>query len=136
MSACARPIDTDPEVLVSPCDCLIGASGTVKAGMLLVGLNPFRMFDSFPSRTLTLEMRIRIVMNKDEITALAKHEMNYFLPELLLQKEQMLELIEVLRNIGAPTVQAIMTGFNTDQHPMIWRCIGWMLKHGAAVIDK
>jgi phosphatidylserine decarboxylase len=31
----ARPIDQDPDVLVSPCDTLVGASGTVQEGMLL-----------------------------------------------------------------------------------------------------
>ena len=31
----ARPLDQNPDVLVSPCDTLVGASGTVKDGMLL-----------------------------------------------------------------------------------------------------
>ncbi|MGC1520042.1 MAG: archaetidylserine decarboxylase [Steroidobacteraceae bacterium] len=31
----ARPIDPDPRILVSPCDALIGASGTVTAGAVL-----------------------------------------------------------------------------------------------------
>ena len=31
----ARPVDRDPAVLVSPCDTLVGACGTVKDGMLL-----------------------------------------------------------------------------------------------------
>jgi phosphatidylserine decarboxylase len=31
----ARPIDADPEILVSPCDAIIGASGTVRDGQIL-----------------------------------------------------------------------------------------------------
>ncbi len=31
----ARPIDTDPAVLVSPCDAIVGASGTVNDGQVL-----------------------------------------------------------------------------------------------------
>ena len=31
----ARPIDADPSVLVSPCDAIIGASGTIKGTELL-----------------------------------------------------------------------------------------------------
>ena len=35
LKAGARPVATDPNVLVSPCDAIIGASGTVKDGKIL-----------------------------------------------------------------------------------------------------
>ncbi|HTW71944.1 MAG TPA: archaetidylserine decarboxylase [Acetobacteraceae bacterium] len=42
----ARPIDTDPNVLVSPCDAIVGASGRVTAGQVLqIKGFPYRLRD-------------------------------------------------------------------------------------------
>ena len=35
LKADARPIDPDPDVLVSPCDAIIGASGSIEDGQVL-----------------------------------------------------------------------------------------------------
>ena len=41
-----RPIDPDPDVLVSPCDAIVGASGTVKDGQVLqIKGSPYRLAD-------------------------------------------------------------------------------------------
>ena len=40
----ARPIDPDPSVLASPCDAIVGASGTIRDGMMLqVKGMPYRL---------------------------------------------------------------------------------------------
>ena len=31
----ARPVETDPEIVVSPCDAIVGASGAVNDGQIL-----------------------------------------------------------------------------------------------------
>jgi phosphatidylserine decarboxylase len=42
----ARPVDTDPNVLVSPCDAIVGASGRVNAGQVLqIKGFPYRLRD-------------------------------------------------------------------------------------------
>jgi phosphatidylserine decarboxylase len=35
LKAGARPIDTDPDIIVSPCDAIVGTSGTVEDGQVL-----------------------------------------------------------------------------------------------------
>jgi phosphatidylserine decarboxylase len=41
-----RPIDPDPDVLVSPCDAIVGASGTVEDGQVLqIKGSPYRLAD-------------------------------------------------------------------------------------------
>ena len=42
----ARPIDPDPDVLVSPCDAIVGASGSVEDGQVLqIKGFPYRLRD-------------------------------------------------------------------------------------------
>src|SRR5262249_8212437 len=49
----ARPIDHDPKILVSPCDAIVGASGTI-AGTSLYQIKgfPYTLADLFYDRTL------------------------------------------------------------------------------------
>lgn len=95
--------------------------------------NPFKMFGSFPSTILNPQDLVRVVMTRDEITAILKHEMNFFLPDLLAPKETMIELIEAIRNAGAAHIQDILNHFPNGEDRVL-RCIGWMLKHGVAVV--
>ncbi len=97
-------------------------------------INPWKMFDSFPNRALRPDERIQIVLSKDEIANLIRHEMNFFIPELLMPKESMRDLIEAIRNAGAPPISAVLASIPAPEHNRIWRCLGWMLKHGVAVI--
>lgn len=98
--------------------------------------NPFKMFEGFPSRILIAQDIISITMSKDDIVALTKHEMNFFLPELLVPRETMLELIEIIRKAGTARLQDITSAFPVNEQGRILRCVGWMLKHGIAVVVK
>ena len=98
--------------------------------------NPLAMFDSFPTRKFNLAEKIRIVMEKETISMILKHEMNYFVPELLIPKETMAELVEAIRKAGEPAVVDILATFPITQNERLLRCIGWMLKHGVAVIGN
>jgi hypothetical protein len=73
-------------------------------------------------------------MEKDAIVALMNHEMNYFLPDLLVHQNSMLALIEGIRNAKAARMGDILTQFPENESPRIWRCIGWILKHGVGVV--
>jgi hypothetical protein len=95
--------------------------------------NPLQMFRSFPSITLKPEDRMRIVMEKDDVAKLMGHEMNFFLPDLLASKWAMKELVEAIRKAGTAHIKDVLAAFPAEEHPRIWRCIGWMLKHGVAV---
>jgi len=46
LKAGARPVDPDPGVLISPCDAIVGACGTVTDGLVLQAKgSPYRLFD-------------------------------------------------------------------------------------------
>ena len=50
-------------------------------------------------------------MSNDEIAQLLQHEMNFFLPELLVPKESMPELIEAIRKREGPRAADILAPF-------------------------
>jgi hypothetical protein len=92
--------------------------------------NPWTMFASFPSGNLTPSDRLRVILEPDAIEALLKHDMNFFVPELLMPKEILLNLIEVIRKAGVISIGEILAGFPPHEQARIWRCAGWMLKLG------
>lgn len=96
--------------------------------------NPWKMFESFPSRHLTPDDGICIVMDSKTIDKLMQHEMNFFIPDLILPQTMMMQLIEVVRNAGNVRVRDILAAYPADQHGRLWRCVGWMLKHGVAAL--
>ncbi len=95
--------------------------------------NPFHMFGGFPTVTLQDADRLLVVMKPEEIATLLTHDMNYFVPELLAPKGAMPELIEAVRRANVPSVKEVLAIFPGSEHPRIWRCLGWMLKHGVCV---
>jgi len=96
--------------------------------------NPWRMFESFPSRLLTPEDVVRVVMSDDEAALLFRHEMNFFLPELLAPEATLRDLIKAIRAAGTPRARDILAAFPATEQDCLWRCIGWMLKHGVAEV--
>jgi starch synthase len=92
--------------------------------------NPWKMFASFPSGNLKLETRLRVVLERPAIEALLKHEMNFFVPELLMPKEVLLNFIDVIRKAGSISIGELLTGFPPPEQARVWRCVGWMLKLG------
>jgi glycosyltransferase involved in cell wall biosynthesis len=95
--------------------------------------NPFDLFQGFPRDILKLEDRLRVVMTSAEITLILKHDMNFFIPELLLPAEALQTLIEGIRNAGSIRVMDILAGAAPQEQLRLWRCLGWMLKHGVCV---
>lgn len=93
--------------------------------------NPWQMFKSFPSHILTLEDKVHVTMSNDEVINIMKHDMNYVLPELLITKDSMIDLIDTVRRCQSPlSIGEILSPFPHSEHNKILRCIGWMLKHG------
>lgn len=98
-------------------------------------VNPWKMFESFPSRHLAPADRLRVVMDREEIAALAKYEINFFVPELLMPKETLLTLVEIIRKAGGQTAHEIVSPFPAHEQARVWRCIGWMLKLGICELE-
>ena len=96
--------------------------------------NPFAMFSGFATGTLRAEHRVQIAVAPEFINIIMSHDMNYFVPELLLPQASMYELIEIIRKAGTPSIADILAPFPATAHDKVYRCIGWMLKHGIATV--
>lgn len=98
--------------------------------------NPWYMFKAFPSHMLQPVDILRIAMGPEEVALLLRHEMTLFVPQLLLSKEQLLELIALIRRAQAAKVRDILAAFPVDAHDLLLRCLGWMLKCGICSLER
>jgi hypothetical protein len=98
--------------------------------------NFWQMFKSFPTRQLSEIDILRVVLDRAEIDVIMGNGMNLFIPELLLPKDQLLELIELIRGAGAVRIRDILIAFPHDSRDLLWRCFGWMLKCGICAPDR
>ncbi|MER2519747.1 MAG: glycosyltransferase family 4 protein [Bdellovibrionales bacterium] len=94
--------------------------------------NPWKMFGGFASVTLSPNDIVATVMSADGIASLFHHDMNFFLPDLLLPQPIMIELAETIRHAGPLRMRDILevcqkSGFDEGR---VWRVLGWLLKHG------
>jgi len=98
--------------------------------------NPWEMFRSFPTAHLAASDLLYIAMDQADVDLVFRHGINYFVPDLLLPQEQLRELIAVIRRAQAVRIQDVLSAFPTDKHDLLWRCIGWMLKHGVCIFKR
>jgi len=98
--------------------------------------NPWQMFKSFPTTHLAGSDILYIAMEAADVDEIFRHSMNYFVPDLLLSKEQLLELISLVRGAGALRIQDILSAFPSDRHDLLWRCVGWMIKNGICRFER
>lgn len=92
--------------------------------------NPWKMFEGFPSAPLSPSLRIKVAMSGEEIERIMRHEMNLFMPELLIPANMLEELIRAIRLTGSSLVHEILISCPPQDRSRMWRCIGWLLKHG------
>jgi starch synthase len=98
--------------------------------------NPLHMFASFPTRQLSPDDILHIAMSESDVTLVLKNDMNYFVPDLLSPKETLLELIGVIRRAHAVRMRDLLNAFPENSHNRLWRCIGWLIKHGICMAEK
>lgn len=99
-------------------------------------VNPWHMFASFPTTHLNADDIIGILMDDNDIDMILSHDMNYFVPDMLLPKTQIKELAGVIRRAQSARIGDILAPFPLDQHSILWRCVGWMLKHGVCAYQR
>jgi len=92
--------------------------------------NPWHVFDSFPSRSMTAADHLVCVMSHDQIAAVLRHKMNLFVPELLLPSSLLLELTETMRSTRGFAIKDLLAVTPESERPRLWRSLGWLLKHG------
>jgi starch synthase len=106
--------------------------------------NPYAMFASFPSTMLTPESRL--ALNNDnllscnkhgdnqpmplaaQIEKISRHEMNYFVPNLLLNKTELTRLAEQFTN--PQKLGDVVARYPAAERDAVWRSSGWLLKFG------
>ncbi len=98
--------------------------------------NMLEMFKGFPTRHLAPEDVVRVAMTDAEIAALLSNDMNLFIPELLLPRDRLLELIARIRLAGPVKINDILISFPHEARDLLWRCFGWMLKCGVCVFVR
>lgn len=98
--------------------------------------NPWQMFGSFPTTHLAPTDILHITMDAGDVDVLLRHGMNYFAPNLLVPQEQMLELIALIRRAASVRIQDLLAAFPVERQDIIWRCVGWLLKHGICAFER
>jgi glycosyltransferase involved in cell wall biosynthesis len=98
--------------------------------------NPWDIFRSFPSERLKPFHRISTEASEKDLYRALNHKMNAFAPELLISKEGLSELIQLIHQMNSPHIEQILAHFPPASHGQIWRSLGWLLKHGLARIDR
>ncbi|MGB4101158.1 MAG: glycosyltransferase family 4 protein [Alphaproteobacteria bacterium] len=94
--------------------------------------NPYAMFASFPTESLTSETRMVFSGDVAMFSTLIQHEMNYFTPDLLLPKEDLLDLAQKFTSAAA--IGPIVAAYPAAQRDHVWRSCGWLLKFGLCQI--
>lgn len=90
--------------------------------------NPYAMFASFPTAALSPDTRLRFGGDLELMAALLKHEMNYFVPDLLLPKEELAALAQ--KFTATATVGEVVVASPAAMRDKVWRSCGWLLKFG------
>jgi glycosyltransferase involved in cell wall biosynthesis len=98
--------------------------------------NPLEMFKSFPTTQLLPTDILHIVASPEDVQMTMRHGMNYFVPELLVVQEQMLELIALIRNAGSVKIGTLLATFPLEAQDLLWRCIGWLIKFGICSFER
>jgi hypothetical protein len=96
--------------------------------------NPWKLFETFPTRTLAPTDVLSAVMSASDIRNILGHEMNFFMPAFLFPVEGLLGLVEIIRQNGHLSIQNILASCPTPERARLWRSLGWLLKHGAVRI--
>lgn len=89
--------------------------------------NPLRMFSAFPSATLDDADRLKLTGDSRHFTTLLNHEMNYFVPGLLLAKDDLVRLADKFSGQGA-RLDEVLALYPPADHSRVRRSCAWMVK--------
>ncbi len=98
--------------------------------------NPWEMFKSFPTTHLALTDILHSTQSDVYVKTIMQHDINLFVPQLLLPKEQLLELIALIRRTGSVRIKDLLVAFPLDSHDLLMRCLGWLLKTGICSFER
>lgn len=93
--------------------------------------DPFTIFASHPTRRLTIDDRLESsVSSYDEVTALLRHRMNMFTPDILIAPEQLPTLIHAIMTQPGISIGTLAQVSSNGDEAQLQRSVGWLLKLG------
>ena len=93
--------------------------------------NPFTIFASHPTRRLTIDDRLESsVSSYDEVTALLRHRMKMFTPDILIAPEQLPNLIHAIMTQPGISIGTLAEVSSNGDEAQLQRSVGWLLKLG------
>ncbi len=98
--------------------------------------NPWEMFKSFPTAHLAPMDILHSTQSEAFVQTILNHDINLFVPQLLLPKDQLVELCGVIRRAGRVRIADILVAFPISSHDLLMRCFGWMLKMGICSVER
>jgi hypothetical protein len=98
-------------------------------------VNPFAAFAAFPSKKLSPQSFLRVVMTSEEISRILDPMLGPPVPDLLVSPDNLRSMIEGLSKAGRVQVSAIASAMPEREGPRLMRCLGWMLKCGICICE-
>jgi len=95
--------------------------------------NPYAMFAPFPSASLTPETRLILLGDPAQLEKVLRHEMNYFVPDLLLDKPALAALAQ--KCVTPQSISSLIAAAPALERDKVWRSCGWLLKFGMCAIQ-
>lgn len=93
--------------------------------------NPWQMFSPFPTMHLEPGTVLRMVEGRYPLLRqLLKHEVNYFVPALLLSQDGLADLAKQFRTPAGQPIMNVLHKHLPQDHGKVWRSCGWLLKYG------
>jgi glycosyltransferase involved in cell wall biosynthesis len=92
--------------------------------------NPYAAFQGFASRLLDAELPLYPGVTIDAISPILAHDMNRFVPELLLPPALLAQLLATVRARPGIIVGDLAGFLPPHEKAAFWRSIGWLLKNG------
>lgn len=93
---------------------------------------PYAMYKDFPTRALSENDELKLVMKTDEIGVLLQHKMNTLAAGTMLEQSALLTLMNAFTG-GAQIKEAFMA-LRGQENARVWRSISWLMKLG--VLNK
>ncbi|MGE3769901.1 MAG: glycosyltransferase family 4 protein [Bdellovibrionales bacterium] len=100
--------------------------------------DPYTVFKSFPTKHLTMEDRVSVACTPDDVERILKHDMNKFLPSVLMPIEKSIALLTwISTQPEGTTLQQAFEKVGPGTGPdKFFRTMGWMLKNAFVRLVK
>jgi glycosyltransferase involved in cell wall biosynthesis len=107
-----------------------GGDGAAARGTHPLRPDPYRLFADFPTRHMSPEDVVEPAAPMDALTALLKHRMNMFTPDVLLDPDALTRLVQNIHARPGCTVSDLSSDMPEASRPRLSRTLAWLVKLG------